>query len=76
MIKSIVRTLVPVLVGVAASYGVDVPVGALELVVGPVVTVVYYAVVRVLEERVGARFGVLLGAVGAPVYGKDGVTHA
>jgi len=64
---SIIRTLVPLLVGVLVALGsrylaVELPVDALEEVVTVVVAGVYYAVVRVLEEWVSPVWGrVLLG---------------
>lgn len=67
MLPSIVRTVVPFIVGalitLATRYlGVDLPEGALTEVVTVVVSGVYYAVVRLLEEHVSPVFGrVLLG---------------
>src|SRR5690554_4501819 len=64
---SIIRTLVPLLVGVLVALGsrylaVELPVDALEEVVTVVVAGVYYAVARVLEEWVSPVWGrVLLG---------------
>lgn len=64
---SIIRTLVPLLVGALVALGsrylaVELPVAALEEVVTVVVAGVYYAVVRVLEEWVSPVWGrVLLG---------------
>lgn len=64
---SIIRTLVPLLVGVLVALGsrylaVELPVAALEEVVTVVVAGVYYAVARVLEEWVSPVWGrVLLG---------------
>lgn len=67
MLTSIVRTLVPLIVGALTTWaathlGVDLPTGALEEVVTVLVAAVYYTVVRLLEEHVSPVFGrVLLG---------------
>lgn len=64
---SIIRTLVPFVVGVLAAaaarwLGVELPGAALEEVVTVLVAGAYYTVVRLLEEHVSPLFGrVLLG---------------
>lgn len=78
MLTSIVRTLVPLIVGAlttwAATYlGVDLPTGALEEVVTVLVAAVYYTVVRLLEEHVSPVFGRVLlglGLRGRPKYNQ------
>lgn len=63
--SSIVRTIVPILVGYLIALGLKVgialPEGALTELLGVVVIAVYYAVVRFLEEKVSPQFGRLLG---------------
>lgn len=75
MYDSIVRTVVPVIVGVllgqAARIGLDLPAGAVTEVVTVVVTGAYYAVARLVEQRWPALGRVLLSAGlsrRAPVY--------
>lgn len=64
---SIIRTLVPLLVGALVALGsrylaVELPVAALEEIVTVVVAGIYYTVARFLEERVSPAWGrVLLG---------------
>jgi uncharacterized membrane protein (DUF441 family) len=76
--RSVVRTLVPVVVGVLvtwlASKGLDVDRGQVTVLVEAVVSVAYYALVRLAEQRV-PQLGWLLGVPGAPTYGAgQGVT--
>ncbi|WP_289008971.1 hypothetical protein [uncultured Thermomonospora sp.] len=75
MYDSIVRTVVPVIVGVllgqAARIGLDLPAGAVTEVVTVVTTGAYYAVARLVEQRWPALGRVLLSAGlsrRAPVY--------
>ena len=76
MLTSIVRTLVPLIVGAlttwAATYlGVDMPTGALEEVVTVVVAGIYYTVARTLEEHLSPVWGRILlglGLAGRPQY--------
>lgn len=69
---SIIRTFIPAVVGaiitVLAKIGADVDSATIEVFISTVVTAVYYAGVRVLEVKVGPRFGWLLGAPKAPTY--------
>ena len=69
MLQSIIRTLVPLIVGwllsLAILRGVDAD--SLTELVTAGVTALYYVAVRLLE-RVDARWGWLLGAKGQPVY--------
>lgn len=80
--SSIVRTVVPLVVGVVvawlARHNVDGSAYAdfLSAVVAAVVTTVYYAVVRVLETYVKPRFGWLLGLAKPPTYGVTAGRHA
>jgi hypothetical protein len=70
-LKSIVRTFVPVVVGLIlsglATIGVEVPEGALTTVVDALFVGGYYALVRVLEEK-NPSFGWLLGLPTPPNY--------
>jgi len=75
MYDSVIRTVVPVIVGVllgqAARIGLDLPAGAVTEVVTVVVTGAYYAVARLVEQRWPALGRVLLSAGlsrRAPVY--------
>ncbi|MEM8905599.1 MAG: hypothetical protein AAGA17_02300 [Actinomycetota bacterium] len=71
MPQSIVRTIVPMIVGFVLSLPIvsslDIDQAALETVVSGVVVSVYYVVVRFLEER-HAVFGWLLGLARTPTY--------
>lgn len=78
MLASIIRTLVPVIVGVllgwAAKVGFDLPAGAVTEVVTVALTTAYYAIARVLEQewpQVG-RFLLSLGLTkaGSPQYAR------
>ena len=55
MLPSIIRTVVPVIVGVllgwAAKVGFDLPEGAVTELVTVIITGVYYAVARWVEKR-------------------------
>jgi hypothetical protein len=66
MYDSVIRTVVPVIVGVllgqAARIGLDLPAGAVTEVVTVVVTGAYYAVARLVEQRWPALGRVLLSA--------------
>jgi hypothetical protein len=75
MLDSLIRTFVPVVVGVllgqAARIGLDLPEGAVTEVVTVAVTTAYYWVARALERRWPAVGRWLLGAgvkVGQPRY--------
>jgi len=69
---SIVRTFIPAVVGavvtVLAKIGAHVDSAALEVAASTIITGLYYAAVRVLEVKVGPKFGWLLGAPKAPTY--------
>ena len=69
---SVVRTAVPVIVGalvtLALKARVELDTGVVTQAVSTVVTVVYYAIVRTLETRVGPAFGWLLGIARVPQY--------
>lgn len=71
-LPSVLRTVVPLLVGYFAAWPVA---GLLGLqddqitnLVTLGVTVLYYAAVRALETYIGPRFGWLLGYAARPVY--------
>lgn len=72
ILASLIRTAVPVIVG--AVVGLLVKVGmedlapVVENAATTIITVAYYAVARVLEERVGPAWGWLLGYAKAPSY--------
>ncbi len=70
---SLVRTTVPAVVGylisVLAGFGVAVDSAALEVVVSGLFIGGYYAVARALEAA-HPWFGVLLGWVAKPTYGR------
>lgn len=80
MLPSIIRTIVPLIVGAvvaaAARHGIDLPEDALAEVVTPVVTVAagaaYYAAVRFVETRLPGPAGRILLGLGVvrqqPVY--------
>lgn len=78
MLTSLVRTLVPVLVGfLITTLGLG-RVGLSEADLTPavtaLVTAVYYIAARALEQYVTPRFGWLLGAPTAPTYAGTGDT--
>lgn len=62
---SLVRTVVPVIVGyllaLGVRLGVELPADALTALLEPVCVAIYYAVARALEEKVSPEFGRLLG---------------
>jgi len=62
---SIIRTVVPLIVGViltqAARIGLDLPAGAVEEIVTVVAATVYYSAIRWLEQRYPAVGRWLLG---------------
>ncbi|MFW5415095.1 hypothetical protein J0910_29905 [Nocardiopsis sp. CNT-189] len=68
MYDSIVRTLVPVVVGIllvqAARIGLDLPEGALAEIVTVVVTAAYYGLARLVEEHVSPVVGRLMLSAG------------
>lgn len=72
--KSVVRTIAPLVVGLVVAGLARIHVSTDQQVVTDVVTAgvsaVYYALARVLEEKVSPNWGWLLGAKGAPQY-KD-----
>ncbi|WP_033322619.1 hypothetical protein [Actinomadura atramentaria] len=75
MVDSVIRTLVPIVVGAllaqAARLGFDLPEGAVSEVLTAVLGGAYYVVVRAVEHRVPLVGRVLLGlgvARGTPVY--------
>ena len=70
---SIVRTVVPLLVGLlarfGAKYGLDLELnGAMDEAFTVIVTTLYYAVVRLLEVRIAPVWGWLLGVAKVPAY--------
>jgi tetrahydromethanopterin S-methyltransferase subunit C len=72
LLRSIIRTGVPALVGVVVGWlarrGLDVDDVIAQQAVTWLTGVAYYALVR-FAERLGPRWGWLLGAPGAPTYG-------
>lgn len=71
---SVVRTVTPLLVGfvvvLLAKIGFQwTPSAEALLVAAQIVTAAYYFLVRLFEEYVSPKFGVLLGKVGSPEYG-------
>lgn len=73
---SIVRTAVPVVVGLIltglAKIGFDLPDGLVTEVVATFIITVYYAGVRWLETNVAPAWGWLLGKANAPKYDPKG----
>lgn len=73
---SVVRTFVPVLVGLIltglASVNLDLPEGLVTEVVATTIITLYYAVVRLLEEHVSPAWGWLLGVARVPKYDDRG----
>jgi ABC-type sulfate transport system permease subunit len=69
---SIIRTFIPAVVGAVVTLltkiGANVDSAALEVGISTIITGLYYAGVRVLEVKVGPKFGWLLGAPKAPTY--------
>lgn len=69
---SIVRTVVPavvaLLLGWAAKVGLDIDSDLLAGFLTSVILGAYYAVARYLETFVSAKWGWLLGKIGAPLY--------
>lgn len=77
MFASLLRTIVPVIVGIllgwAAKVGFDLPAGAVTEIVTVVITAAYYLIVRVLEQEwpIVGRWLLALGLpVGQPTYDK------
>jgi hypothetical protein len=71
MFASLVRTLVPIVVGWLLSVGLadaGVTEGDLTPAVTALVTAVYYVGARLLEHYASPRFGWLLGKATAPTY--------
>ena len=72
MLTSLIRTLVPLIVGFLISIPVIAGTGVsseqLAGLVTALVTAGYYALARFLEAKVSPSFGWLLGKPGAPVY--------
>jgi hypothetical protein len=83
LVASVIRTLVPVIVGQVASWflllNVTLPASAqngLSLFLGGALTAVYYVGVRVLEQQ-WPSFGILLGLTSSPdTYSKGNDTPA
>lgn len=69
---SVVRTVVPIIVGVVVGGGLKVGLHLDSTLLTEVLTTVvgggYYAVVRYLETRYSVQWGWLLGKIGAPQY--------
>ena len=77
-IVSLIRTIVPVIVGLALAgllkLGIDVDETALATVVDGVIIGAYYALARWLESK-WPNLGWLLGAPKQPTYDTTGVTR-
>ena len=76
LLPSIVRTIVPVVVGLVITalvrLGVSIPNGLLTDVVSALITALYYTGVRFLETHAGPQWGWLLGLAKAPAYSDGG----
>ena len=76
---SVVRTVVPVVVGLIltglAVVGFDLPEGLVTEVVATVIITLYYAIVRWLETNVAPAWGWLLGKANAPKYDPLGPSN-
>ena len=72
MLPSLIRTLVPMLVGYLATLSIfdDTDGMMLTTFVTVVISFGYYVIVRLLEHYVSASFGTLLGSSSAPIYTK------
>lgn len=72
LLTSIIRTVVPLVLAPlltwAAKAGLDVDSTAIATLIGTVLTVIYYAVVRSLETIVKPAWGWLLGVAKVPAY--------
>jgi hypothetical protein len=72
LLTSIIRTVVPVVVGVvsafAASKGFSIDETAVTSMLTVAFTTVYYTTVRALESFVSTKWGRLLGRRSAPFY--------
>lgn len=80
---SVVRTLTPLIVGQVLAWlaltGVEVDsefATSLTLLVGAVLTGVYYLGARIFEVYVSPRFGWLLGVAAAPAYERYVPRHS
>lgn len=73
---SVIRTAVPLIVGILLALPISKRLGLTSEDVTPAVSAVlalaYYVVVRVLEIRKARGWGWLLGRASAPVYPGDG----
>lgn len=73
--NSLIRTFVPILVGLAVSlglkFGFELDVEGVTDLSTALVTAVYYAAVRFLEVKVSPKWGWLLGKPKQPVYTQD-----
>ena len=73
MLTSLIRTVVPLVVGWLIAQPVVAAAGVTEeqatTAVSALVTVVYYAAARAAEHYVSPKFGWLLGKASAPAYG-------
>lgn len=72
MKDSIIRTVVPLIVGTIltalAALKIDVDEASLTVVITPIVVGLYYIVVRIFEVYVSPKFGWLLGLAKQPEY--------
>lgn len=72
MLASIVRTVVPIIVGALLGWPIVTRLGITSeqatTAVTVVVTAAYYVLVRVFETYISPRFGILLGLARRPDY--------
>lgn len=79
ILRSLIRTVTPIVVGalvfVAAKVGFDwTPSPEDSVTIAGIITAVFYTLVRIAEEKLGPKWGWLLGAKGAPSYGEAETT--
>jgi hypothetical protein len=79
LLPSLIRTVVPLLVGIlitwAAKAGLNLAEGDVTALLTALITAVYYATVRLIEQKFPAA-GWLLGYPAAPTYGKPATPDA
>jgi hypothetical protein len=69
---SLIRTVVPLIVGTVAVLPIAQQLGVTDAVLTPLITLLvtrlYYWIVRLLEDKVDSRYGWLLGLALAPTF--------
>lgn len=68
LLPSLIRTLIPVVVGVLASLGLGYDDQNVAVLLTGVIAFVFYAVVRFLEVYAGPKWGYILGIAKSPGY--------